>query len=135
MKRNEMAIRSYITLVLGLSMLLAWPAGRVLGRTAKEFVVLTDAQKHKVLGRTEEFYKGMDLPKFTARGAKATYVSMGAIVAEETDNSELDLDTDPCNGVIDVFHRPYKKTLLSKTKNCLGKTVTYYQVEQLEAQP
>ena len=99
--------------------------------TSDHYVRLTDAGEVKgVRAKVERFYKTQDLPRFTARGVKIGHISRGVITSEEIDHSELELDIDPCNTSMEVFHKPYRKTDLSKTITCKNKLLTYYEVEQ-----
>jgi hypothetical protein len=64
--------------------------------------------------------------KATARGDVAT----GVVIHEAKDGSELDLDANPCQLEVEVFHKPYEKIVLSETVKCGDKTYQKTQVEQ-----
>ena len=91
---------------------------------------LTAEKRKEVRARAEQFYATRDLPQFTANGIKEGHIGKGVIDFEAPDHSELQLDVDPCNSTMEVFHDPYEKTKLSETTTCRGKDVTYYSVQQ-----
>jgi hypothetical protein len=97
---------------------------------SSEYVILSEAKLERVHQTARKFYKTRDLPRFQARGAVVGHISRGVITSEELDKSELDLDVNPCDSVMEVFHKPYRKVALSKTITCAGKHLTYYEVEQ-----
>src|SRR5437870_11557381 len=125
-KTSSLLFVSCLGLIVGLLLGSTRPTGKLAraqttassmeSKSSKTRMALTNEETKQVRTRIETFYGTMDLPKFIARATKAGYVSTGVVDFEATDNSELDLDTDPCNATIDVFHKPYKKTSLGKTK-------------------
>lgn len=99
----------------------------------KSYLRLSDAKISDIRTKTAKFYAKQDLPDFSVKGSKAKYIARGIIVFEESDHSELDLDTQPCKAVVDVFHKPYRCTKLAQTISCNGKVLTYYEIEQLSS--
>ncbi len=140
MKRSRCGlILGMLTGVIGLLVLAGSPHLDVFGQskatgtestTTKTYFRLSDTKMKEVRMKAEKFYGMQDLPEFTAKGAKVKHIGRGVITFEEADQSELDLDVNPCNSDVDVFHKPYRKTALSKTITCNGKLLTYYEIEQ-----
>lgn len=97
---------------------------------SKDYMSLAPEKKTEVRARVEKFYGKTDLPQFTANGIKEGHVGKGVINFEAQDHSELQLDVDPCNATMEVFHEPYEKHKLDDTTTCNGKEYTYYSVEQ-----
>ena len=97
---------------------------------SKDYMSLAPEKKTEVRARAGKFYGMTDLPQFTANGIKEGHVGKGVIVFEARDNSELQLDVEPCNATMEVFHDPYEKHKLDDTTTCNGKKYTYYSVEQ-----
>lgn len=140
MKRNRWkSLLGVFIGVFGLLLLVGSPNFDVFGQskaagmdstTANKYVRLSDAKIRDVRVKAEKFYGMQDLPEFTAKGAKVKHIGRGVITFEDADQSELDLDVNPCNSDVDVFHKPYRRTALSKTVTCNGKLLTYYEIEQ-----
>ena len=99
-------------------------------KASKVFFPLSDNEREKVRARAAEFYGTTDLPNFSAKGMKVGHIGRGVIAFEAPDQSELDLDVDPCNATTEHFVTPYRKSKLSKTTLCNGKVLTYYEVEK-----
>jgi len=99
-------------------------------KRSKHYMALSPEKKTEVLARAEKFYGKTDLPQFTANGIKEGHIGKGVIDFEAPDHSELQLDVDPCNATMEVFHAPYEKHRLDDTTTCNGKEYTYYSVEQ-----
>jgi len=99
-------------------------------KASKDSLPLSDNKREQVRARAEVFYGTTDLPNFSATAMKVGHVGRGVITFEAPDQSELDLDVDPCHATSEHFVQPYRKSKLSKTIICDGNRLTYYEVEK-----
>jgi hypothetical protein len=103
--------------VRGYGQVIGAPSATAFNQAREPKAQVTEDLKKKVFYQLEKFYGISD---FTVAQAKAGDKATGLMISE-TDQTEITLDTDPCNKVIKVFTKPYEKNALKETANCRGK--------------
>ena len=86
--------------------------------------------KDSLRKRAEKLYGTAHLGDLVVQAAGTGKASTGVVIHEASDKSELALDVDPCNGRIEVFTEPYKKTDTNETVKCNDKTFRLVRVTQ-----
>ena len=86
--------------------------------------------KDSLRKQAQTLYGTARLDGLVVQAAATGKASTGVVIREAADKSELALDVDPCNGKIEVFTEPYKKTDTSETVKCNDKTFHMVRVTQ-----
>ncbi|SRR5713226_301683 len=96
-------------------------------------VKLADNVVDEIRRLVKKFYPRLELTGISVQGAAEGKVSVGVVVREADDNSEIVLDVQPCKGHVEVFSKPYEKTDTRETVECDGKTFKKTRVKQKKA--